>query len=57
MAGFFATFSYAGMPYDLAERNLRTFVKYVMPELSDGKLEWRLEERRGLRTTAGYHPI
>jgi hypothetical protein len=26
-------FSYAGMPYDEAERNVRLFAKRVMPEL------------------------
>ena len=26
-------FSYAGMPYDEAERNLQCFVKHVLPEL------------------------
>ena len=26
-------FSYAGMPYDLAEQNMRRFAREVMPEL------------------------
>ncbi|HEY6421185.1 MAG TPA: LLM class flavin-dependent oxidoreductase [Candidatus Binataceae bacterium] len=30
---FTGVFSYAGMPYDLAERNLRMFARTVMPEL------------------------
>ena len=31
--GFVALFSYGGMPYELAERNMRLFAKTVMPEL------------------------
>jgi alkanesulfonate monooxygenase SsuD/methylene tetrahydromethanopterin reductase-like flavin-dependent oxidoreductase (luciferase family) len=31
--GFIALFSYGGMPYELAERNMRLFAKTVMPEL------------------------
>ena len=31
--GFMLNFSYAGMPYDEAERNLKCFVKHVMPEV------------------------
>ena len=30
---FTAVFSYGGMPYDLAERNMRMFAQEVMPEL------------------------
>ena len=30
---FVGVFSYAGMPYDEAERNMRLFAKDVMPEL------------------------
>jgi alkanesulfonate monooxygenase SsuD/methylene tetrahydromethanopterin reductase-like flavin-dependent oxidoreductase (luciferase family) len=30
---FVGVFSYAGMPYDLAEKNLRLFAEKVMPEL------------------------
>jgi alkanesulfonate monooxygenase SsuD/methylene tetrahydromethanopterin reductase-like flavin-dependent oxidoreductase (luciferase family) len=30
---FTAIFSYGGMPYDLAERNMRMFAREVMPEL------------------------
>ena len=33
MAGFLPAFSYAGMPYDEAERNIRLFAKEVLPEL------------------------
>ncbi|MGH8012812.1 MAG: LLM class flavin-dependent oxidoreductase, partial [Candidatus Binataceae bacterium] len=33
MNGIMANFSYAGMPFDEAERNLKCFVKHVMPEL------------------------
>jgi alkanesulfonate monooxygenase SsuD/methylene tetrahydromethanopterin reductase-like flavin-dependent oxidoreductase (luciferase family) len=33
MTGIMGHFSYAGMPYDEAERNLRCFVTRVMPEL------------------------
>ena len=31
--GFMFNFSYAGMPYQEAERNLKCFVKNVIPEL------------------------
>jgi alkanesulfonate monooxygenase SsuD/methylene tetrahydromethanopterin reductase-like flavin-dependent oxidoreductase (luciferase family) len=31
--GFVALFSYGGMPYELAERNMRLFAKTVMPQL------------------------
>jgi len=30
---YVGVFSYAGMPYDEAERNMRLFAKAVMPEL------------------------
>ncbi|HEX4996367.1 MAG TPA: hypothetical protein VFX87_15390, partial [Methylomirabilota bacterium] len=30
---YVGVFSYAGMPYDEAERNLRLFAKEVMPQL------------------------
>lgn len=33
MNGIICHFSYAGMPYDDAERNMRCFVKHVLPEL------------------------
>jgi hypothetical protein len=33
MNGVICHFSYAGMPYDEAERNLRCFVDHVLPEL------------------------
>ena len=32
-------FSYAGMPYDEAERNLKCFAKHVLPELK----KWNTE--------------
>jgi alkanesulfonate monooxygenase SsuD/methylene tetrahydromethanopterin reductase-like flavin-dependent oxidoreductase (luciferase family) len=32
-AGLLATFSFGGMPYDVAERSLRLFSKEVLPEL------------------------
>jgi hypothetical protein len=31
--GFVALFSYGGMPWELAERNMRLFANEVMPEL------------------------
>jgi len=34
--GFVSIFSYGGMPYELAERNMRLFAKTVMPELKNG---------------------
>ena len=33
MNGLICHFSYAGMPYEEAERNMRCFVKHVLPEL------------------------
>ncbi len=35
MNGVMCHFSYAGMPYDEAERNLQCFVKHVLPELQE----------------------
>ena len=37
--GFMLNFSYAGMPYDEAERNLKCFAKHVLPELK----KWQAE--------------
>jgi alkanesulfonate monooxygenase SsuD/methylene tetrahydromethanopterin reductase-like flavin-dependent oxidoreductase (luciferase family) len=37
MDGIMANFSYAGMPFDEAERSLKCFVEYVMPELKKWK--------------------
>src|SRR5579859_1846144 len=37
--GFMLNFSYAGMPYDEAERNLKCFVKHVLPEVK----KWQTE--------------
>ena len=33
MNGIICHFSYAGMPYDEAERNLQCFVRHILPEL------------------------
>jgi alkanesulfonate monooxygenase SsuD/methylene tetrahydromethanopterin reductase-like flavin-dependent oxidoreductase (luciferase family) len=37
--GFMLNFSYGGMPYDEAERNMKCFAKTVMPEIK----KWRTE--------------
>jgi len=37
--GFMLNFSYAGMPYDEAERNLKCFAKHVLPEVK----KWQTE--------------
>jgi alkanesulfonate monooxygenase SsuD/methylene tetrahydromethanopterin reductase-like flavin-dependent oxidoreductase (luciferase family) len=37
MNGIMGNFSYAGMPFDEAERNLRCFAEHVMPELKKWK--------------------
>ncbi|HXG17762.1 MAG TPA: hypothetical protein VNN62_01630, partial [Methylomirabilota bacterium] len=37
--GFMLNFSYAGMPYDEAERNLRLFAKSVLPEVKTWQTE------------------
>lgn len=37
--GFMLNFSYAGMPYDEAERNLKCFAKHVLPEVK----KWQAE--------------
>ena len=37
--GVMLNFSYAGMPYDEAERNLKCFAKHVLPELKKMKTE------------------
>ncbi|HKV56506.1 MAG TPA: LLM class flavin-dependent oxidoreductase [Candidatus Binataceae bacterium] len=39
MNGVMANVSYAGMPFDEAERNLKCFAEYVMPELKKWKAE------------------
>ena len=39
MNGMMCSFSYAGMPYDEAERNMRCFTSEVMPELRKWKTE------------------
>ena len=37
--GFMLNFSYAGMPYDEAERNLKCFAKHVLPEVKKWSTE------------------
>jgi hypothetical protein len=37
--GVMFNFSFSGMPYDAAERSIRCFAKYVMPELKKWKAE------------------
>ena len=37
--GFMLNFSYAGMPFDEAERNLKLFAKSVLPEVK----KWQTE--------------
>ena len=41
--GFMLNFSYAGMPYDEAERNLKCFAKHVLPEVK----KWQAEDLGG----------
>ncbi|MGH7778568.1 MAG: LLM class flavin-dependent oxidoreductase [Candidatus Binataceae bacterium] len=36
---FLLNFSYGGMPYDEAERNMKCFVKHVLPEVKNWKTE------------------
>ena len=50
MAGIMCHFSYAGMPYDEAERNLRCFTEQVLPELK------RMEPRPAGRERAVAAP-
>jgi alkanesulfonate monooxygenase SsuD/methylene tetrahydromethanopterin reductase-like flavin-dependent oxidoreductase (luciferase family) len=47
---FTAIFSYGGMPYDLAERNMRMFAREVMPEL---KMVVPVEQQVIARSAAG----
>ena len=50
---FLGVFSYAGMPYDLAEQNLRLFAREVMPELKKQvPIEDQLIARAGAGDTA-----
>ena len=49
--GFMLNFSYAGMPYDEAERNLKCFAKHVLPEVKRWQTE-PLNEGRELNGTA-----
>jgi len=37
MNGVMCNFSYAGMPFDEAERSMQCFVKHVLPELKKWK--------------------
>ncbi len=39
MNGIMCHFSYAGMPYDEAERNMQCFVQHVLPELKKWETE------------------
>ena len=48
MTGIMGHFSFAGMPYDEAERNLRCFVERVMPELK----RWDAEPAAAARGVA-----
>jgi hypothetical protein len=43
---FVGVFSYAGMPYDEAERNMRLFAAEVMPELKKLGLEPHIATER-----------
>jgi len=43
MNGLMCNFSYAGMPFDEAERSMRCFVKNVLPELKKWKTTPLLE--------------
>ncbi len=47
---FLGVFSYAGMPYDMAEQNLRLFAREVMPEL---KKQVPIEDQLIARAGAG----
>ena len=45
-------FSYAGMPYDIAEANMRLFATEVMPEL---KKHVRIQDQLIARAGVGQH--
>ena len=50
---FMGVFSYAGMPYEMAEQNMRLFAREVMPELKKHvSLEDQLIARAGTGSTA-----
>ncbi len=51
--GVFFNFSFAGMPYDVAERSIRCFAKYVLPELKKWNTVPLLEPKE--RSEAGAH--
>ncbi|HXW83120.1 MAG TPA: LLM class flavin-dependent oxidoreductase, partial [Candidatus Binataceae bacterium] len=48
--GFMLNFSYAGMPYDEAERNLKCFAKHVLPEVK----KWQTEPLPEARPINGH---
>jgi alkanesulfonate monooxygenase SsuD/methylene tetrahydromethanopterin reductase-like flavin-dependent oxidoreductase (luciferase family) len=51
--GFIGVFSYAGMPYDMAEANMRLFASSVMPELKKFvPIEDQLVARAGVGPTS-----
>ena len=52
MNGVMCNFSYAGMPFDEAERSMRCFVKYVLPELKKWKIDPLLEPQHRLKMPA-----
>jgi hypothetical protein len=52
--GVMLNFSYAGMPFDEAERNLKCFAKNVLPELKKMKTE-ELAEPQPLDLSAKSH--
>ncbi len=54
MGGIMFNFSYAGMPFDEAERNLKCFAKHVMPELRKWKTA-PIAEGAELPMPAGAH--
>ena len=46
--GILGNFSYAGMPFDEAERNIKCFAKHVMPELK----KWKTAPLPGRRNSS-----
>ena len=44
MNGIMCDFGYAGMPFEEAERSMKCFAKYVLPELKKWKVEAAGEE-------------
>ncbi len=45
MNGIMCNFTYAGMPFEEAERSMRCFAKYVLPELKKWKVEPLVEPK------------